>query len=81
MLINAASLASWSIVSLGGMPASTEIGCKEKWLMEREGEIRSVTYRSDVWDWEERLGRRAGISRVREDDHSDARRNLLWRRY
>ncbi len=56
---------------------STENRCKERWLMEREGEIRFVIYRGDVWDSKEHLGKRAGILGVDEDDRSDTRRNLL----
>ncbi len=29
---------------------STKVGCEEKEFMEREGEIRFVTYRSDIWN-------------------------------
>ncbi len=55
---------------------STEIGHKEKELMERGREIRFVTYRSDAWNSEECFGGHAGTLKVSEDVHNNGRGNL-----
>ncbi len=38
------------------------------------------SYRDNIWNWEENLGRLVGILGVYEDEDSDARRNLLWKK-
>ncbi len=83
VLINAASLASWSTISLGDMPVWLGIHWNQMWI-ERTYRARRrdkiFIHRNDAWNWDECLGRRAGTSRVSEDVHSDAKGNLFWKK-